>query len=195
MLEKNDARLNSLETTIKLLQDAFGDPDRSTSATQKLEQLQQGRKPVSTYASEFRLISSDLEWNDAALLYWFQKGLNQDVKNLLLNKSKPTSLEIAIHDAIEVDNRLFDSKRNASYSSRVLPSTSTAPSVPAASSHDPMIIDAAINHSRQRGPLSPEEKQKRISNNLCLYCGMPAHIAANCPLLAARNRNFVNQHE
>jgi hypothetical protein len=35
--------------------------------------------------------------------------------------------------------------------------------------------------SRNRGPLTPEEKQRRMSHGLCLYCGGSGHIASNCP--------------
>jgi len=42
-------------------------------------------------------------------------------------------------------------------------------------------------HGRGRGcgcgRLSPEERKCRIDNNLCLYCAIPRHIAANCTAL------------
>src|SRR4051812_7907149 len=41
-------------------------------------------------------------------MYWFHKALNEEVKQLLLSKPKPSNLENAINDAIEVDNRLFE---------------------------------------------------------------------------------------
>ena len=30
------------------------------------------------------------------------------------------------------------------------------------------------------GKLTPEERQRRISNNLCLFCGKPGHVARDC---------------
>ncbi|KAL6472425.1 hypothetical protein MHYP_G00186130 [Metynnis hypsauchen] len=29
--------------------------------------------------------------------------------------------------------------------------------------------------------LTPEERQRRLSNRLCLYCGSPGHILRTCP--------------
>lgn len=40
--------------------------------------------------------------------------------------------------------------------------------------------------SRNRGPLSQEEKQRRRDNHLCLYCGGPGHIARECPNRVSR---------
>jgi hypothetical protein len=40
--------------------------------------------------------------------------------------------------------------------------------------------------SRNRGPLTPEEKQRRRDNNLCLYCAGPGHIARECPSRISR---------
>jgi len=40
--------------------------------------------------------------------------------------------------------------------------------------------------SRIRGPLTPEEKQRRRDNNLCLYCAGPGHIARECPNRVSR---------
>jgi len=36
---------------------------------------------------------------------------------------------------------------------------------------------------RSCGKLTPEERKRRIDNNLCLYCGIPRHIAINCTAL------------
>ena len=47
-----------------------------------------------------------------------------------------------------------------------------------------------IDTTRRRRPLSEEEKQRRKSNRLYLYCGGLGHIAANCP---HRPKRQVNQ--
>jgi len=36
--------------------------------------------------------------------------------------------------------------------------------------------------SFRRGRLSPEERQRRFNEKLCMYCGKPGHIATNCTL-------------
>ena len=39
-----------------------------------------------------------------------------------------------------------------------------------------MEIDA-VKH----GPLTPEERQRRFHEGLCLYCGKGKHLASECP--------------
>src|SRR6266581_4648506 len=36
--------------------------------------------------------------------------------------------------------------------------------------------------TRKRGKLTQQERQRRMANNLCLYCAQPGHMAAKCPL-------------
>lgn len=43
-----------------------------------------------------------------------------------------------------------------------------------------MEIDAT-RISRQRGPLSQAEKDRRRREGLCLYCGNSGHVANDCP--------------
>ena len=48
--------------------------------------------------------------------------------------------------------------------------------------NEPMDIDA-IQTSKARGPLSAEEKGRRKSLNLCMYCGDADHLLENCTAL------------
>jgi phage/plasmid primase-like uncharacterized protein len=38
-----------------------------------------------------------------------------------------------------------------------------------------------LSAGRRRGPLTQEERMRRISQGLCLYCGGAGHIAVACP--------------
>ena len=39
--------------------------------------------------------------------------------------------------------------------------------------------------------LSPQEKEERMRKGLCLYCGKPGHIIANCPLIQQKEKGRV----
>lgn len=53
--------------------------------------------------------------------------------------------------------------------------------------NEPMELDmAATRHPRQRGRLSPTERQRRLENGECLYCSAKDHAVANCPLIKAK---------
>jgi hypothetical protein len=36
--------------------------------------------------------------------------------------------------------------------------------------------------------LSPQEKEERMRKGLCLYCGKPGHVIANCTLIRQKER-------
>ena len=73
----------------------------------KICTLHQGDQPASTYAANFRLIASDIPWDEQALMEQFRSGLRSDVKDLLLTfPEDPNSLTEAIGRAVRWDNRL-----------------------------------------------------------------------------------------
>jgi hypothetical protein len=46
----------------------------------------------------------------------------------------------------------------------------------------PMTLNSTGPYPRiKRDPLTPEEKQRRRDNNLCLYCADPTHWTLDCP--------------
>ena len=55
------------------------------------------------------------------------------------------------------------------------------PSQPAPVASGFMDIDAVTSYARIRGPLSPEERQHRVSSNLCIVCGSATHLRDACP--------------
>ena len=155
----------------------FGETDRIRTAATKLHALNQGNRPAATYASEFRQISSVLEWNDAALMDQFHEGLRGDVKDMMIGFPDPQDLNELITLAIRCDNCLFEhhQERRAEFT----PSTGVPLSIlPSRVSGgvEPMQLDAV--RFRQ---LSAAEKERRRTNHLCLYCGLSGHIVRNCP--------------
>lgn len=44
----------------------------------------------------------------------------------------------------------------------------------------------------RRAPLSPAERQRRIVNNLCRYCGGQDNQLANCPLVSFKPKSKSN---
>jgi hypothetical protein len=177
-------------------QNTFGDPDRMLMADAHLRDLHQGAKPASSYAAEFKAVSSDVDWNEAALISQFRLGLRQELKDMLLYHDLPETLDAFVTLAIKCDNRLFEhqqeKKRNSSsntdhrpkvnnqFQKRIQQSFHKSFSIPAASPStrdDPMQIDSIKNF----GPLTEIEKQRRKNQGLCMYCG-GHHIRINCPI-------------
>ena len=199
LLEKESPLLNNFEEFISEFKACFGDTDSIRTTINKIRRLRQGDRPASAYAADFRLLASDIPWDDQALMEQFRYGLRNDVKDLLLTfPEEPKSLTEAISRAVRCDNRLFEwrserqfqmprARSEPTYASVVAkPFPRESYNAPPVSTPTPMEIDT----TRRRGPLSEEEKQRRRANRLCLYCGGPGHIAVNCP---HRPRRQVNQ--
>lgn len=105
-LEKQDPILDSYATSKKLLFLTFDEPDRSVVAAAKLRKLSQGNHSAFSYASEFRLLAANLDWNDAALVNQYRYGLSDNVKDLLLHHELPSTLEDMINLSIAIDDRI-----------------------------------------------------------------------------------------
>ncbi|OMH79265.1 Retrotransposon-derived protein PEG10, partial [Zancudomyces culisetae] len=84
----------------------FDDPQRAQTANDAIRALKQGDSSVTMYASEFRRLIMDLDWNEAACVSQFSEGLNESVLDTLALFQTPTDLEGYINAAITVDARL-----------------------------------------------------------------------------------------
>lgn len=180
LLEKNSPLLENLDLFLEEFSRTFGERDRALIATTKLRTLQQRSRPASAYVAEFQQLACDLNWNDTALITMFRWGLRDDIKTLLLNLPKPTTLSEAITQAIDCDNRLFEQRQERRLLFGSYRADYTAPARQTSSNSstsEPMQIDT----SRVK-KLTEEEKERRRREHLCLYCGGKDHDLKNCLL-------------
>jgi hypothetical protein len=182
--------LNNYNEFKKAFEAVFGEHDRVQVAETAIGKLIQGKSSASVYAANFRNVAVDLKWNDAALIHQFRRGLNDNVKDMLLNYEKPKTLDDMINLVIRIDNRLFEHRAEMitkqprqTYPTmmvsppRLMSSAQVSPPTTSVNT-GPIPMEIGISHSRK---LTREERQHRIENNLCLYCGKPGHKIANCP--------------
>ncbi len=117
----------------------------------------------------------------------FRCGLRDDVQDLLLTLTDPSSFNEAITQAIQCDNRLFERRQEKKVTSNtqlwnsrptMLPLVPQTTPVARPASFGPalMQIDAA-----KFKPLIEAENLRRRTNNLCLYYGNLGHITHQCP--------------
>lgn len=157
--------------------------DRSAlgkEASRLLAALRQGRRSVADFAIEFRTLAASSKWNEAAQVARFTEALEDDIRDEVYAHELPEHLDELVDLAIRLDNRR-DLRRRARFptsSSFVDPTPTT--SVSSVPDHPP--AQEAMQLGRYR--LSAEEKQKRLSKGLCLYCGRPGHFASSCPAKA-----------
>lgn len=193
LLEERSAHLDSMSSFFTAMAQIYDDPQRTSTAESALHVLQQGRRAVEDYVSDFRRWSSDTQWNDAALRYQFRLGLSENLKDELARVGIPDSLEELITLAIQIDRRLRERRAERStqqsrpvwmvprfttpahFSSASPTPASSAPVNPASDTPEPMQLGL------MRPSLSAEERLRRRQNNLCLYCGEAGHYVRSCP--------------
>jgi hypothetical protein len=125
-------------------------------------------------------------------------ALNDDVKDALVNYPRIENFTEYSRLAIAVDNRLFEqkqekkdspgnasnktakqynSKRPTHYSNKTNDTPGMDTDKKNGDDPDAMHVDATTGAKK----ITPAEKQRRISNNLCLYCGNEGHYSKQCP--------------
>lgn len=207
-LEGPDAPIHfqSLDALLQHLDSTFGDKGSENSALREITTLSQGSTAASTYYTKFTNITPYLSWEGTAFRDIFYKGLRDEIKDELIKSPLPSTLEELAVRAIEIDNRFYERRQemrgtNNSGASRsfstkstsqgVRPRAHSAPSSTKSPYHTttdvsgatPMEIDATAPRSR----LSPQEKQRRKDNGLCLYCGHGGHFATRCPVKSSQS--------
>lgn len=178
--------LDSLDVFFKELHGVFGDPDQSATAERQLCLLKQTRS-AANYATDFRRLAALTSWNDPSLCFQFYNGLKNDVKDELARTDRPKDLSSLMSLAIKIDNRIYErlqEKRNTTshFATRPPPPYPTTPHPATIPQTTPPSHAMEIDGTRVlRRPLTPQERQRRRDNNLCLYCGEAGHIAFDCP--------------
>ncbi|KAG1925390.1 retrotransposable element [Pimephales promelas] len=154
--------------------------DRSVSgreAARTLAELRQGRRSVSEFSIEFRTLAAECGWNEEAQWDMFLHGLADHVQKEIYALDLPTSLNGLIDLALRVDARLSRVERRTTstrtFGEMDVQRSSGRDVVSPVNDHEPMQVG--------RARLSWEERERRRSQGLCLYCGGTGHYAYNCP--------------
>ncbi|KAL7841399.1 hypothetical protein SRHO_G00250900 [Serrasalmus rhombeus] len=137
--------------------------------------LKQGTRSAADYALDFRTLAAGSGWSEPALKTMFMRGLREDVQAELVFRGPELTLNQAIEAAISLDSLLRGRRRLMRES---LPPVFSGESSPREA--EPMQLG--------RTRLTPEEKQRRRREGLCLYCGQAGHLCSSCPIRPGQTR-------
>ena len=188
LLEKQSPLCSDFAMFTQEMRRVFDCPVRGRDAATRLLYLRQGRNSVANYAIDFRVLAAESDWTEAALVPTFLHGLSDEVKDELVSRELSEGLDSLITLAIQIDNRIREHRRarqltrgpasaersrtgpNAPDSSRMVPTS-------------PETAEPAAEESMQLGrtKLSLRERERRIAERLCMYCGKPGHFRVSCP--------------
>ncbi|OMJ12245.1 Retrotransposon-derived protein PEG10 [Smittium culicis] len=113
-IEKGSPVLQDYELFMKEFSKVFDDPQRTQTADDAIRALRQSSTTVSMYASEFKRLMMDIDWNESALVSQFSEGLNENILDTLALFQTPLDLEEYINAAITFDTRLTRRKEEKS---------------------------------------------------------------------------------
>ncbi len=176
--EDDHAAFPSFASFTQSFKEVFEHPAGGKELGEQLLSLRQGGDSAADYALSFRTLAAQTGWRDAEpLKLLFRKGLNHDLQSELACRDEGKTLEQFINLAIRLDNLLR---------SRRLPrsSLSSATMATAPPASEPMQLGVTR--------ISEEERERRIRQRLCLYCGLPGHLRASCPTRPSRNPAAVS---
>uniref|UniRef100_A0A8K9WM10 Gypsy retrotransposon integrase-like protein 1 n=1 Tax=Oncorhynchus mykiss TaxID=8022 RepID=A0A8K9WM10_ONCMY len=153
--------------------------DRSVfgeEASRALSSLCQGNRSITDYSIEFRTLAVSSGWNEPALLARLLEGFRAEVKDEILSREVPSSVDSLIELAIRIERRV-DLRHRARGKELALSVASLSASLPSSSA-------GSGAESMQLGGIriSTEERERRITNRLCLYCGSAGHFVTSCPV-------------
>lgn len=207
---------NEVEDLYNFLYQAFGDPDKQANARRRLHALRQKNQEFAVFIAEFNRIAPDTGLDDKSKIFALEQGLSTELQALMIHHEEPEDLNEYIKLLQKLDSRMrvaaaASSARKSAYKpyansylggraaytprssasssvsapvSRVSsPTPSVSPSE-SASNLGPMPMDLS---NVRKGPVPPEEKERRKRLGLCGYCGNAGHSSMTCPAFKCYN--------
>jgi len=173
------------------LQRQFGVIDAKGEARIRLKNMKQGKRSVTEYWNEFRLVASQAELDDSTGGELLLGGMITELQNAWGASSEEyEDLEALAQWAIRKETKLATVRHiQGSPSTKNIQRETTTPRNPDGTYRptnngkqnygDPMELDAT--RKRPRFNISREEFQRRIREQLSLKCEQPGDLARNCP--------------
>jgi hypothetical protein len=188
--------ISSYENLVEYLRINYGDPDEKGTASREWKELKQTGS-ASAYIAKIQQYVAILKRKEPEpIIERAIDGLKSQLKDEIARSGRTfSSLAELAAFIIPLDNRLWtrEQEKKREVKDRLTKPTQSyvAPRYPAAidtqvevkreSSPKPQPTRTNPSQVLPRGPLSPQEKQRRRDHNLCLYCGRPGHLALSCP--------------
>lgn len=171
----------------------FDHPTDGPDAASRLHSISQGTRSVADYSLEFRTLAADSTWDDAALRSAYRRGLSEAVKDLLI-RDRPSTLSELISLSLLMDDRLRERRLERTQRPGGAPKPQVTRPASGGAPRETSSLAASISPLRSflprdeeepmelaRSRLSSEERDQRMRDRLCLYCGKPGHHIRACP--------------
>jgi Domain of unknown function (DUF4939) len=194
---------------VRNLRIQFGPIDPTADAEDGIDNLKMhDNQHILKYNVEFTRLAIRTGWDDSVLRHRYYSGLAERIKDVMGQQGKPTTLEDMRTLAHSIDSRYWERSREKSRSGKNKADTSDKsdhksdksddknksgsysgnknkgkanPGKPASTSGSGSSTPSIADKLGKDGKLTPQERQRRFDNHLCLFCGGTGHSAKDCP--------------
>ncbi|KAI2655159.1 Retrotransposon-derived protein PEG10 [Labeo rohita] len=163
--------IHSYEQFTNHFAEVFSTTTGELATSDQLFRLQQGTSSVNHYTLHFCTLAAASGWNEKALLGAYRQGLNPDLRAAMALYDDSIGLEAFLQQTTKVAQNLAACQPPI-----------TAPQPASVAACHPVPEPMQIDSTR----LSCTERNRRIANGLCLYCGQPGHLLRQCPIRPPR---------
>ncbi|KAL0151794.1 hypothetical protein M9458_052945 [Cirrhinus mrigala] len=167
----NNPIINSYDLFTNHFSEVFSTATSTLSTSDQLFRLRQGSTEVNEYTLHFRTLAAASGWNEIALLGAYRQGLNPEIRAAMAIYDDSIGLESFLQRTTQVAQQLAACQPPV-----------TAPQSASVVASSPVPEPMQVDSTR----LSRSERNRRISQGLCLYCGQPGHLLRNCPIRPPR---------
>jgi Retrotransposon gag protein len=188
---------------IRTLRTQFGPVDPTADAEDGIDNLRmQDNQHIVKYNVEFNRLAIQTGWDDGVLRHRYYSGLAERIKDIMGQQGKPSTLEAMKLLAHSIDARHWERSREKSRSDKGKSDSGKSDpksdkKTPASGNSNPNHKNTQNNKSAKPAPssgnsaslsdklgkdgkLTPQERQRRFENNLCMFCGKVGHMAKDC---------------
>ncbi|KAL0188420.1 hypothetical protein M9458_015519, partial [Cirrhinus mrigala] len=167
----NNPIINSYDQFVTHFSEVFSTATGALSTSDQLFRLRQGSSSIHNYTLHFRTLAAASGWNEISLLGAYRQGLNPEIRSAMAIYDDTIGLEAFLLRTTRVSQQLAACQPPV-----------TAPQVASVAASTPVPEPMQVDSTR----LSRAERDRRISQGLCIYCGQSGHILRTCPVRPPR---------
>ena len=204
---------SAFRSMFRILDNAFGDPDRANTARTRLAKLSQGKKTFAEHYAEFMRYAPKTGYDENSLLHMLRLQLSQELGTALsYQATELTTMDELVRLCQSLDNRQRAEQHRqrsrpasppvafgrpasppVAFSCPASPpvafgrpaSPASSPATSTATGTHPGPMDTSAGKLRAKW-VTPDVLSEQRAKGLCVRCGSKQHFVSQCMLLPAR---------